>query len=143
MTSAGSDVTRKRIGVPRERRLGERRVAATPETVTRLRTLGFDLVIESDAGAGASFGDDDYRASGATIVDDPRDPPAASPDPDDDYLIALARVSGADYLVSGDRHLLDLEKADPPVLTHATPVPRPAEYVNRARRRRSRPGGEP
>lgn len=56
-------------------------------------------------------------AQDATIVDDPRDPPAASPDPDDDYLIALARVSGADYLVSGDRHLLDLEKADPPVLT--------------------------
>lgn len=42
---------------------------------------------------------------------------ALSPDPDDDYLIALARVAGADYLVSGDRHLLDLADPDPPVLT--------------------------
>ena len=43
--------------------------------------------------------------------------PAFSPDLDDDYLIALARAANADYLVSGDRHLLDLEDIDPPVLT--------------------------
>ena len=61
-----------RIAVPRERRAGERRVAATPETVKSLRQLGFHVAIEADAGAGASFGDDDYRASGAEIVDDPR-----------------------------------------------------------------------
>lgn len=40
-----------------------------------------------------------------------------SPDPDDDYLIALARDANADYLVSGDRHLLDLDDPQPPVLT--------------------------
>jgi predicted nucleic acid-binding protein len=45
------------------------------------------------------------------------EPPEVSPDPDDDYLIALARVAGADYLISGDRHLLDLTDPDPPVLT--------------------------
>ena len=59
-----------RISVPRERRPGERRVAATPETVRSLRNLGFDVTIESDAGAGASFGDDDYRASGADVTND-------------------------------------------------------------------------
>lgn len=37
--------------------------------------------------------------------------------PDDDYLIALARIANADYLVSGDRHLLDLAEPNPPVLT--------------------------
>ena len=57
-----------RIAVPRERRAGERRVAATPETVKSLRQLGFDVAIESEAGLGASFGDDDYRASGAEVV---------------------------------------------------------------------------
>ncbi len=58
----------KRIGVPRERRAGERRVAATPETVRSLRQLGFDVVIESDAGTGASFGDEDFRQSGAVVT---------------------------------------------------------------------------
>lgn len=49
----------------------------------------------------------------AVAFDDPRDPPRITPDPDDDYLIALARAAGADLLVSGDKHLTDL--ADPPV----------------------------
>lgn len=53
----------------------------------------------------------------AVIIDDPPEPAALTPDPDDDYLIALARAGGADYLVSGDRHLTDLTDPDPPVLT--------------------------
>ena len=36
----------------------------------------------------------------ALITKDPPDPPGVSPDPDDDYLIALARAAGADYIVS-------------------------------------------
>lgn len=56
-------------------------------------------------------------AEAAVIVDDPAELPGLSPDPDDDYLIALARTAKADYLVSGDHHLLDLEDCDPPVLT--------------------------
>jgi NAD(P) transhydrogenase subunit alpha len=60
------------IGIPRERRPGERRVAATPETVARLRRLGFAVITEVDAGAAASFGDDDYAAAGATVVADAR-----------------------------------------------------------------------
>ena len=45
----------------------------------------------------------------ATIVDDPA--PSARPlstDPDDEYLVDLARAAGADVLVSGDTHLVDL-----------------------------------
>jgi putative PIN family toxin of toxin-antitoxin system len=56
-------------------------------------------------------------ATDAVVVADPPEPPEVSPDPDDDYLIALARAAGADYLISGDRHLLDLTDPDPPVLT--------------------------
>lgn len=56
-------------------------------------------------------------AEGAMILDDPHERRATSPDPDDDYLIALARAARADYLVSGDRHLLALDDPDPPVLT--------------------------
>lgn len=59
----------------------------------------------------------DGLAEDAVLVDDPPAMPGVSPDPDDDYLIALARGGGADYLVSGDRHLLDLPNPEPPVLT--------------------------
>lgn len=53
----------------------------------------------------------------ATLREDPADPPGLTPDPDDDYLLALAQATGADYLVSGDRHLTELSEPRPPVLT--------------------------
>lgn len=62
-----------KLAVPRESRPGERRVAATPETTARLIKLGFEVLVESGAGMGASFGDDDYRAAGATVVSDARE----------------------------------------------------------------------
>ncbi|MGO1242408.1 MAG: Re/Si-specific NAD(P)(+) transhydrogenase subunit alpha, partial [Cellulosimicrobium funkei] len=58
-----------RIGVPREVRDGERLVAATPRTVERLRALGYEVVVEHDAGAGATFSDAAYEAAGAAVVD--------------------------------------------------------------------------
>ena len=57
-----------RVGIPREIRPGERRVAATPDTVGRLRKLGFEVVVETGAGAGASFDDGAYVAAGAQIA---------------------------------------------------------------------------
>lgn len=41
-------------------------------------------------------------------VEDPAPTPGATEDPDDDYLVALARAHRADALVSGDRHLLSV-----------------------------------
>ena len=57
-----------RIAVTRERRDGETRVAATPETVKKLLALGFSVTVEAGAGAGASFPDDDYKAAGAEVA---------------------------------------------------------------------------
>ncbi len=62
-----------RIGVPKESKPGERRVAATPKTVEQLHKLGYTVAIETGAGAGASFDDEVYRAAGAEVVDDPWD----------------------------------------------------------------------
>ncbi|QIM22089.1 Re/Si-specific NAD(P)(+) transhydrogenase subunit alpha [Phycicoccus sp. HDW14] len=59
-----------RIGVPRESRPGETRVAATPKTVEQLLSLGYTVFVESGAGAAASFDDDAYRAAGADVIDD-------------------------------------------------------------------------
>ena len=55
------------IGVPRESHPGEARVAATPATIAQLRGLGYDVVVESDAGAKASFPDEAYTAAEARI----------------------------------------------------------------------------
>src|SRR5688500_18266643 len=57
-----------RIGVPKEIRPGERRVAATPETVARLLKLGFEVAVETGAGAGAAFPDEGYQKVGARIA---------------------------------------------------------------------------
>ncbi|WP_253719775.1 PIN domain-containing protein [Thermus scotoductus] len=51
------------------------------------------------------------------VVPDPPETPGLSPDPRDDYLVALARASRARVLVSGDRHLLGLAHPEPPVLS--------------------------
>ncbi len=59
-----------KLAIPRESRAGERRVAATPENVARLTKLGFEVLVETQAGALASFGDDDYAAAGGRIVAD-------------------------------------------------------------------------
>jgi len=59
-----------KIGIPKEIRPGERRVAATPESVGKLAKLGFDVAIQAGAGAAASFPDAQYEAAGAKIVPD-------------------------------------------------------------------------
>lgn len=56
-------------------------------------------------------------AEDAIVIEDPAPQPGLSPDPDDDYLITLARAGAADYLISGDRHLTGLADPTPPVLT--------------------------
>jgi len=63
--------TTMKIAIPREVRRGERRVAATPESVARLLKLGFEVIVEHAAGEKASFMDEDYEKAGATIVRDP------------------------------------------------------------------------
>jgi NAD(P) transhydrogenase subunit alpha len=57
-----------RIGVPRETKPGESRVAATPKTVERLLKLGYEVGVEKDAGAAASFPDTAFQTAGAEIV---------------------------------------------------------------------------
>ncbi|MGA1602849.1 MAG: Re/Si-specific NAD(P)(+) transhydrogenase subunit alpha [Prochlorothrix sp.] len=60
----------KVVGIPKEVFPGECRVAATPDTVKRLQKLGFEVQIESGAGAAASFSDAAYEQVGCSIVAD-------------------------------------------------------------------------
>jgi NAD(P) transhydrogenase subunit alpha len=58
-----------RIGIPAERRPGETRVAATPETVKKLTQGGHHtIIVETGAGRGASIPDADFATAGATIA---------------------------------------------------------------------------
>ena len=57
------------IGVPRERLDNESRVAATPKTVQQILKLGFEVIVEHDAGFKASFEDQAFAAAGAKIGD--------------------------------------------------------------------------
>jgi H+-translocating NAD(P) transhydrogenase subunit alpha len=58
-----------RIGVARETRSGESRVSATPSTVAQLAKLGYDVVVDTGAGAKSGFGDDAYTGAGAVVGD--------------------------------------------------------------------------
>ena len=59
-----------KLAVLKERRQGEARVAATPETVKKLKALGLEVLVESGAGAGARIADADYAVAGAAIAPD-------------------------------------------------------------------------
>ncbi|HLI65816.1 MAG TPA: Re/Si-specific NAD(P)(+) transhydrogenase subunit alpha [Caulobacteraceae bacterium] len=57
-----------RVAVTKERRLGETRVAATPDTVRKLVELGLSVAVETSAGVAAAFPDEGYRAAGAEVA---------------------------------------------------------------------------
>ena len=59
-----------RIGVPKEIRENECRVATTPDAIGQLKKLGFDVAVESGAGIAAKYTDEAYTEAGATVVAD-------------------------------------------------------------------------
>src|SRR5436190_24235336 len=61
-----------RVAIPKEIHPGERRVAATPQTVMRLSKLGFSVTVESGAGLEIHSSDAAYQEAGAEIVSDAR-----------------------------------------------------------------------
>lgn len=58
------------IGIPKEIHPGEKRVAATPQTILRLKKLGFDVAVESGAGEAINSSDAEYQEAGATVIAD-------------------------------------------------------------------------
>jgi len=72
-----------KLAVLKERRAGETRVAASPDTVKKLKGLGLDVAVETGAGEGAHFSDADFTAAGATVAPD-----------------AAAAINGADIVFS-------------------------------------------
>ncbi|HEX4026251.1 MAG TPA: Re/Si-specific NAD(P)(+) transhydrogenase subunit alpha [Rhizomicrobium sp.] len=81
-----------RLAVPKETRERETRVAATPESVKKFKSLGLDVVVQAGAGAGAKIADADYTAAGALIA-----PDAASTYKDADIVLKV-RGPGAEEI---------------------------------------------
>ena len=59
-----------RIGVPKEIKTNENRIALVPAGAEALVAAGHKVVIETGGGAGSGFTDDDYTSVGATIAPD-------------------------------------------------------------------------
>jgi H+-translocating NAD(P) transhydrogenase subunit alpha len=70
--------------VPAETAAGERRVAATPDSVRRLAAMGLDVVVAAGAGRHANLTDDAYREADARIHD------GAAPPPDTAIVVRVA-----------------------------------------------------
>ena len=57
------------IGTVRETKIEEYRVAFTPDGAADIVRAGHDVLVQSGAGLGSNFSDDDYRAAGAEVVE--------------------------------------------------------------------------
>ena len=84
-----------KIGIPKEIRPGELRVAISPEVIKKLTGLGFDVAVEAGAGAGSCVTDEQYREAGAEIAPD-----------------AAAALGAADLVFKVQRPMTAAEGAD-------------------------------
>ncbi|MFC4022527.1 alanine dehydrogenase [Oceanobacillus longus] len=62
-----------RIGIPKEIMNNENRVAMAPSGILTLKNAGHDVFVETEAGVGSSFTDEQYVAAGAVIVNSARE----------------------------------------------------------------------
>ena len=92
-----TDTRSMKIAILKERRPHETRVAATPETVKKLKALGAEVTVKPGAGAAAAYSDGAYIDAGAIVVPDAASASAAS-----DIVFKIQRpmfaVEGVDEL---------------------------------------------
>jgi len=69
MVAMGKKFKKLTIGIPREKQQVEQRVSLTPEAVEVLVNNGHEVLLESKAGEGARYNDNDYSECGAFIID--------------------------------------------------------------------------
>jgi len=90
-----------RIGVPKEIKNHEYRVGLTPPSVAELIAAGHSVVVETQAGAGIDFADDDYIAVGASIMATAAEVFAAS-----DMIVKVKEPQPQEIALLESRHLL-------------------------------------
>ncbi|TVR82458.1 MAG: Re/Si-specific NAD(P)(+) transhydrogenase subunit alpha [Rhodospirillales bacterium] len=97
-----------KIAIPRERMPGETRVAISPDVTKKLVGFGFDVVVESEAGAAASLTDKEFQDVGATIAQD-----EAAALKDADVVLKIQRP-----ILEGDANELALMKSGAILIGH-------------------------
>lgn len=68
MATANQRLFATRVGIPKESFEGEKRVAVSPEGVEKLKKLGYEVVVEQNAGADAQFSNEMYKNAGAQLA---------------------------------------------------------------------------
>ncbi|RDE06589.1 alanine dehydrogenase [Sphingomonas aracearum] len=90
-----------RVGVPKEIKNHEYRVGLTPPSVAELVAAGHEVIVETKAGSGIDFEDDDYVAAGARIVGTPAEVFAQS-----DMIVKVKEPQASEIALLEPRHLL-------------------------------------
>lgn len=90
-----------KIGVPKEIKNHEYRVGMTPASVVELIAAGHQVIVQTNAGSGIDFDDQDYIAAGATIV-----PDAASVFAQADMVVKVKEPQPTEIALLEPRHIL-------------------------------------
>ena len=106
-----------KVGIPKEIFAGEQRVATTPDTAKKLQKLGFEALVESQAGAAASFSDQAYETAGCHIL----------PDAESLWQTAdiVLKVRPPQWHAALNRHEADLLKPDSTLVSFIWPAQNP------------------
>ena len=115
-----------KLGIVKEIRADERRVAAAPSTVARWVKVGWEVLVEAGAGEGSSFPDDLYREAGATILPRAEDVWAAAD--------VVAKVRAPQELPGG-RHEADLAREGQVLISFIFPAQNPELVARLAARK--------
>ena len=62
-----------RVGTVKETKIEEYRVALTPDGASEIVSAGHEVLLETQAGVGSNYSDDEYRVAGAEIVETPEE----------------------------------------------------------------------
>jgi alanine dehydrogenase len=90
-----------RVGVPKEIKVHEYRVGLTPASVAELIAAGHEVIVETQAGVGIDFSDEDYVAAGARIA-----PSAAEIFAAADMIVKVKEPQAPEIALLEPRHLL-------------------------------------
>jgi len=102
------------IGIPKEIMVGEKRVAATPETVKKMVLDGAKVFVENGAGQESFFTDDEYKNAGAELVGDAEEIFAKS-----DLILKVKEPRFSD---KKGKHEIDMMKEGQALLTFLHPA---------------------
>jgi alanine dehydrogenase len=90
-----------RVGVPKEIKVHEYRVGLTPASVAELTAAGHQVIVETNAGTGIDFADQDYVNAGATIAGS-----AAEVFANADMIVKVKEPQAQEIALLEPRHLL-------------------------------------